>query len=278
MLKVLGLVTGALAAAAGILAVTGVPHVAGVDWHSSTDEATTRLAPETGSDTGLQGGPHSGPTEPPRARLDNVADGTAGDESPDAETVADAITTPAPEAVLASNDAGLATRAVVPASAEQRAIERQAAEAADEDDAPTRPEKGPTTAADVDTDSSPVDAVDDMAARIPDPDAESTIAGDNAPDVAGESAPSLVDLSGTDADTNAGPAVWHPVWAPFRSELSARGFMQRLERLTDLSYRVSKVGPGLYQVAFAHADAGERATGIAAIEQATGLDLGGVRP
>jgi len=70
-----------------------------------------------------------------------------------------------------------------------------------------------------------------------------------------------------------GEPQWHPIWNPFRSQLSARGFAARLESLTGLEYRVTEVSPGSYQVAFAHGDEAERHTNLARIEETTGLRL-----
>lgn len=66
---------------------------------------------------------------------------------------------------------------------------------------------------------------------------------------------------------------WHSFWNPFRSEIAANGFATRLTRVTGIDYRVLRLEPGSYQVAFAYADDDERRTKIAQIEQATGLEL-----
>lgn len=66
---------------------------------------------------------------------------------------------------------------------------------------------------------------------------------------------------------------WHSFWNPFRSEIAANGFATRLTRVTGIDYRVLRLQPGSYQVAFAYADDDERRTKIAQIEQATGLEL-----
>lgn len=79
-----------------------------------------------------------------------------------------------------------------------------------------------------------------------------------------------------------GPAAedvhWHAFWNPFRSELAATGFVSRLERVTGLDYRIVKMKPGAYQVAFAYLDDSERVTKLAQIEAATGLNLPETRP
>lgn len=79
-----------------------------------------------------------------------------------------------------------------------------------------------------------------------------------------------------------GPAAedvhWHSFWNPFRSELAATGFVSRLERVTGLDYRIVKMKPGAYQVAFAYVDDSERVTKLSQIEAATGLSLPETRP
>jgi hypothetical protein len=66
---------------------------------------------------------------------------------------------------------------------------------------------------------------------------------------------------------------WHEFWNPFRSEIAARGFVSRLEKVTGLDYRVMKVEAGVYQVGFAYSDDEERRFKISQISAATGLDL-----
>lgn len=66
---------------------------------------------------------------------------------------------------------------------------------------------------------------------------------------------------------------WYSFWNPFRSEIAARGFVSQLEKVTGLDYRVVKVKTGVYEVAFAYGDDGERRTKLSQISAATGLDL-----
>lgn len=68
-------------------------------------------------------------------------------------------------------------------------------------------------------------------------------------------------------------AGWYSFWSPFRSEIAANGFVAQLERVTGLDYRIVKVKSGVYEVAFAYADAVERDRKLAQIALATGLDL-----
>jgi hypothetical protein len=66
---------------------------------------------------------------------------------------------------------------------------------------------------------------------------------------------------------------WHSFWNPFRSEIAANGFASRLRSVTGIDYRVVRLEPGSYQVAFAYADDEERRSKISQIESATGLNL-----
>ena len=68
---------------------------------------------------------------------------------------------------------------------------------------------------------------------------------------------------------------WYSFWNPFRSEIAARGFVSRLEKVTGLDYRVVKVKTGVYEVAFAYDNDVERRTKLSQISAATGLDLPG---
>jgi hypothetical protein len=71
---------------------------------------------------------------------------------------------------------------------------------------------------------------------------------------------------------------WHDIWAPFRTEIAAQGFVRRLESVTGLDFRVTKLQSGTHQVAFAYHDDAERDAGLAQIAAATGLDLSSDRP
>lgn len=79
-------------------------------------------------------------------------------------------------------------------------------------------------------------------------------------------------LAGT--ETNAMPGtLWFSFWNPFRSEIAANGFVSQLERVTGIDYRVVKVKTGVYEVAFAYNDDGERRDKLSQISAATGLEL-----
>ena len=68
---------------------------------------------------------------------------------------------------------------------------------------------------------------------------------------------------------------WHAFWSPFNSQIAANGFVSRLEAVTGFDYRVVKVETGVYEVAFAYADDGERDTKLQTISAATGLEIPG---
>jgi hypothetical protein len=66
---------------------------------------------------------------------------------------------------------------------------------------------------------------------------------------------------------------WYAFWSPFRSEVAANGFVDRLQRVTGLDYRVVKLKPGVYEVAFAYKDDREIMANLSQISAATGLEL-----
>ena len=70
-------------------------------------------------------------------------------------------------------------------------------------------------------------------------------------------------------------AQWFAFWTPFRSEIAANGFVGRLQSVTGLDYRVVKVKPGVYEVAFAYSEDAEIDSNLSTISAATGLDLRG---
>ncbi len=71
------------------------------------------------------------------------------------------------------------------------------------------------------------------------------------------------------------PDQWYAFWSPFRSEIAANGFVAELQRVTGLDYRVVKVKPGVYEVAFAYGDDESLEQYLSTISAATGLDLPG---
>ena len=68
-------------------------------------------------------------------------------------------------------------------------------------------------------------------------------------------------------------AHWYAFWSPFRSELAANGFVSQLQRSTGMDYRVVRLKPGAYEVAFAYEVDADIASHLAAISAATGLDM-----
>jgi hypothetical protein len=72
---------------------------------------------------------------------------------------------------------------------------------------------------------------------------------------------------------HAAPVRWQPVWHGFSSELSARGFADRLRRLGDGDFRVRRTAAWRYQVELAFREAHERDRALAALRAATGLPL-----
>jgi len=68
---------------------------------------------------------------------------------------------------------------------------------------------------------------------------------------------------------------WYAFWSPFRSELAANGFVSQLQKTTGLDYRVVRLKPGVYEVAFAYSDDSDIQDKLMQISSATGLDLSG---
>ena len=69
------------------------------------------------------------------------------------------------------------------------------------------------------------------------------------------------------------PQSWYAFWSPFRSELAANGFVAQLQSVTGLDYRVVRVKPGVYEVAFAYDSDDEITANLTQITAATGLEL-----
>ena len=131
----------------------------------------------------------------------------------------------------------------------------------------TLPMRGGAAAAETDTpgEATTVAASEDTAAKpLPEPVAE------QGPGPIVDEAPQQ-----TPAADPAAPPQWYAFWSPFRSEVAANGFVEQLQRVTGLDYRVVKVKPGVYEVAFAYEDAGEITANLSQISAATGLELPG---
>ena len=115
--------------------------------------------------------------------------------------------------------------------------------------APAGPGTDPVTIAEADTDK--------VTPESPQPEPEPEPPGDT-----------TVDLSPADESRQ-----WYAFWSPFRSEIAAAGFVDRLQSVTGLDYRVVKVKTGVYEVAFAYADDDEITSNLSQITAATGLQL-----
>jgi hypothetical protein len=68
---------------------------------------------------------------------------------------------------------------------------------------------------------------------------------------------------------------WYAFWSPFRSEVAANGFVSQLQRTTGLDYRVVRLEPGVYEVAFLYSGDADINVKLAAISAATGLEMPG---
>ena len=66
---------------------------------------------------------------------------------------------------------------------------------------------------------------------------------------------------------------WYAFWSPFRSELAANGFVSQLQRSTGMDYRVVRLKPGVYEVAFLYEGEDDIETKLVAISAATGLEM-----
>ena len=66
---------------------------------------------------------------------------------------------------------------------------------------------------------------------------------------------------------------WYAFWSPFRSELAANGFVSQLQRTTGMDYRVVRLKPGVYEVAFLYEGEDDIETKLVAISAATGLEM-----
>ena len=95
---------------------------------------------------------------------------------------------------------------------------------------------------------------------------------------AGASGPAPTSLAAADEAEQHLEPDWHAIWSPFRTEIAARGFVNRLESVTGLDFRVAKLRSGAYQVAFAYRDPAEVDVRLAEIAAATGLDLSANQP
>jgi hypothetical protein len=84
-------------------------------------------------------------------------------------------------------------------------------------------------------------------------------------------APSEADLAPTGEAPSQGGR--HLFWAPFRSEVAARGFAVRLSADTEVAVEVVAAGSGRYRVGFDYQDETERRALVNRIQVITGLEL-----
>ena len=121
------------------------------------------------------------------------------------------------------------------------------------------------------------EAVADVAAiEEPDPSPVGPVEPVGPPAAAGADDVSTVAADSTELpalETDAQLVQWYAFWSPFRSEVAANGFVSQLQRVTGLDYRIVKVKPGVYEVAFAYGDAEELTASLTQIASATGLDM-----
>ena len=104
----------------------------------------------------------------------------------------------------------------------------------------------------------------------PEPEAETVSEAEPAPVTAPDTA-STSEVPAVAPDD----AQWFAFWSPFRSEVAANGFVKQLQRVTGLDYRVVKLEPGVYEVAFAYEDDQDITANLSQISAATGLQLPG---
>jgi hypothetical protein len=112
----------------------------------------------------------------------------------------------------------------------------------------------------------PQKAAETTSSNLPEPEEGPSAAPPNAATeaVTPQAEPSPADEAG-----------WFAFWSPFRSEIAAAGFVAELQRTTGLDYRVVKLKPGVYEVAFAYSDKNDIQDKLLRISTATGLELGG---
>jgi len=118
----------------------------------------------------------------------------------------------------------------------------------------------------------------DPSAQVHVADAIDTAGNQTSPRDAEPDEPEAAVAEAAELVTDSAAAVdepsWQAIWNPFRSKVAAEGFVQQLEKVTGLDYRVVKVKSGVYQAAFAYRDDEERIAKLETIALATGLQLG----
>jgi hypothetical protein len=114
----------------------------------------------------------------------------------------------------------------------------------------------------------PLSTVAEPSQQAPPPTNDAT--AESADESADETA---VEAADTPAEEPAETLHWYAFWSPFRSEVAANGFVDQLQRVTGLDYRVVKVKPGVYEVAFAYQEDQDITAKLSQISAATGLQL-----
>ena len=124
-----------------------------------------------------------------------------------------------------------------------------------------------------------IEATAKQAQSEPDPEPVGASSLENDTDALIEEifAPEPEPIAGAPSETLA-PTVeenWYAFWSPFRSEIAANGFINKLQATTGIDYRVVKIETGVYEVAFAYDDDADIQNKLARISSATGLDMTG---
>ncbi len=124
------------------------------------------------------------------------------------------------------------------------------------------------------------DVVAAPVAELAQPEPAAEEVGASEPQVVEAPAPELTDEQLVEQIFNPQPAPvleerWYAFWSPFRSEIAANGFVSRLQQTTGMDYRVVKLKPGVYEVAFAYTDEDDIDQKLARISAATGLNMSG---
>ncbi len=175
---------------------------------------------------------------------------------PELVTRQEADSGPAPPALV--NEPNLPMAAAEPVTVPV-ALPHQETLPASEQESPPETEPEPVQVAE--QDSVAVDAETPDAALAPQRSSAGTVEPDAAP---------VPDIVPAPNEQN-----WYAFWSPFRSEIAADGFIAQLQRTTGLDYRVVKLKPGIYEVAFAYSDDTDIAEKLAQISAATGLEMTG---
>ena len=127
----------------------------------------------------------------------------------------------------------------------------------------------PPPPAPVETSDQAIDEVPEASGTVP------AVAIDEVPETSGTVPAEAIEQSPVVEEPKAIETMqqWYAFWSPFRSEIAANGFVEQLQRVTGLDYRVVRVKPGTYEVAFAYEDDQEITANLSQISAATGLQL-----